>query len=65
MAGWDAAFCAADPVVDALHTLFQQFEQQEQQRGSGSSGEGLAPVDPGPLREALAALPGQQFGVGE
>ena len=65
VAGWDAAFCAADPIVGTLHTLFQQFEQQEQQRDSASSGEGLAPVDPGPLREALAALPGQQFGVGE
>jgi hypothetical protein len=51
--------------VGALHTLFQQFEQQEQQRDHAGSGEGLAPVDPGPLREALAALPGQQFGVGE
>ena len=65
VAGWDAGFCAADPIVGALHTLFQQFEQQEQQRDHAGSGEGLAPVDPGPLREALAALPGQQFGVGE
>ena len=72
MAGWDPAFCGSDPVVSCLHDLFQQFQQQEQQlRGSSSDGEagpsppGLPPVDPTPLRKALAALPGQQFRVGE
>lgn len=64
MAGWGAAFCSNDAVLGALHTLYQQFEQQEAQRHGGDSGS-LAPVDPSALREALAQLPGQQFGLGE
>ena len=71
VSGWDPAFYSQDAVLAALHGLFQQFEQQEQQRrsdagsGSGGGGGALLPADPGPLREALAALPGQQFRVGE
>ncbi len=73
MASWDPAFCGSDPVVSCLHDLFQQFQRQEEQLQGSSSGDGeaepsprgLSPVDPTPLREALAALPGQQFRVGE
>ncbi|KAL4450742.1 hypothetical protein ABPG77_001098 [Micractinium sp. CCAP 211/92] len=73
VAGWDPAFCGSDPVVSCLHDLFQQFQRQEEQLQGSSSGDGeaepsprgLSPVDPTPLREALAALPGQQFRVGE
>lgn len=68
VAGWDAAFCAHDPVLAALHGLFAQLEQQEAACSSaaahGTSGS-LPPVDPAPLREALAALPGQGFSLGE
>ncbi|KAL4433799.1 hypothetical protein ABPG75_000240 [Micractinium tetrahymenae] len=66
VAGWDAAFCGADPVVGCLHALFQQFQRQEQQLQSEAAHGGAAPlVDPTPLREALAALPGRQFRMGE
>ncbi|KAL4433796.1 hypothetical protein ABPG75_000237 [Micractinium tetrahymenae] len=69
VASWDAAFCGADPVVGCLHDLFQQFQRQEQHRRSGggedASTSGLSPVDPTPLREALAVLPGQKFRMGE
>lgn len=69
MAGWDAGFRARDPVLAALHSLFAQLEQQEAARSSaaahsGGNGGRLPPVDPAPLREALAALPGQGFGLG-
>ena len=54
----------ADALLAALQALFAQFEAQEAQRQGGGGGP-LAPVDPTPLREALAQLPGQQFGLGE
>ena len=53
----------ATPCWPALHALFAQFAEQEEQRRAGEGGS-LAAVDPTPLREALAALPGQQFGLG-
>ncbi|PRW57724.1 ubiquitin carboxyl-terminal hydrolase [Chlorella sorokiniana] len=70
VAGWDASFQARDPVLAALHALFAQLEQQEAARSSaaargGNGGGRLPPVDPAPLREALAALPGQGFSLGE
>jgi hypothetical protein len=45
-----------------VFNLFQQFEAQEAARRAGR---GLVAVDPTPLREALAALPGHNFRVGE
>lgn len=39
-----------------------QFEAQEAARRAGGA---LVAVDPTPLREALAALPGHNFRVGE
>ena len=65
VAAWNAAYCSADAVVGSLHALFQQLQQQEEQRCSGGGSGTLPPVDPNPLREALACLPGQQFRVGE
>ena len=58
--------CDAD--VPAPHTaptpipIHVQFEAQEAARRAGSA---PVAVDPSPLREALAALPGHNFCVGE
>ena len=67
VARWEPAFCGRDPVLAALHGLFAQLERQEAARSAaaaGGNGGSLPPVDPGPLREALAALPGQSFRLG-
>ena len=68
MAGWDERFRAHNPVLAALYGLFAQLEQQEAARSSaaarGGNAGSLPPVDPAPLREALAALPGQGFSLG-
>ena len=67
VARWEPAFCGRDPVLAALHGLFAQLERQEAARSAaaaGGNGGSLPPVDPGPLREALAALPNKLFQLG-
>ena len=52
---WPPEFHLADPVVAALHQLLQAV----QAAGHGTSQRGV--VNPNRLREALSALPGQNF----
>ena len=56
--GWPPRVLAADRVVGALRQLLDSFQAQR----AGGQGHGV--VDPTPLRDALAAMPNSQFGVG-
>jgi hypothetical protein len=58
VAGWDADFRAADPVLHAVYHLFQQFEAQEAARRAGRS---LVAVDPTPLRRGAGGAAGPQL----
>jgi hypothetical protein len=68
---WPPEVYARDAVVAALHSLFASFAQQERERRGAGAG-GAAPaavnravVNPLELREALSAMPGANFKLGE
>ncbi|KAL4437094.1 hypothetical protein ABPG75_004233 [Micractinium tetrahymenae] len=72
---WDPQVIASDAVLCALHSLLSELSAMDYARqeaaaagaGGGSAGSaGERPViDPTPLREAINALPGQEFKIGE
>ena len=70
VASWPPGFYSADPVVSALHGLFNAFAAKEHERREGgaaaAAGAQRSIVDPTPLRLALsgAAQQGQLFQVG-
>ena len=70
--GWDDAAVQGNAVVRALRSLFRALEQAEAEVAAASGGNGLPPaagavgavgatLDPSELREALAALPGNDL----
>jgi hypothetical protein len=73
---WPLEMYHSDPMVAALHGLFAALEGQERERLAAGAGAGAGAgqehglpqrnvVNPNPLREALSALPGRLFTVGE
>ena len=56
---------AADPVVAALSDLFRIFETEASETDEACAAVSQPVVDPTALREALSALPGRLFQVGE
>eukprot|EP00887_Chlorella_sp_A99_P005108 scaffold25.g5108.t1 len=58
---WPRALAEADPVVAALHQVLRAVQAAEAAAAEG----GRSVVNPTRLREALSALPGRQFKVGE
>ena len=56
---WSPQVVGTDPVVGALHELLLAVQAAEQGGGTG----GRSVVNPTRLREALSALPSQQFKV--
>ncbi|KAL4424466.1 hypothetical protein ABPG77_006404 [Micractinium sp. CCAP 211/92] len=71
---WGPEVHAADPVLSALHSLLSELSALDFARqdaaaaaAAGASGRrnGRPVIDTTPLREALNALPGQEFKIGE
>ena len=65
MLSWDDGLTARSRVAAALRSLFRALAAAAaQQHGAGGEGGAPVPVNPAALREALAAIPGQEFQLG-